>query len=90
MTTPEERIAHVLEIAMDATIVGAHHKQWIIDQMVRALTDCPTVKWTGIDVQGNAYTYTGMGESDAYLAWLQAFHQRPRAEGDVWDAGIAP
>lgn len=38
-STPEERIAKALAIAMQSGGVdGAHHKTWVIDQMVRALT----------------------------------------------------
>ena len=40
--TPTERIEKALDIAKnDAMIDGAHHKQWVIDQMVRALADTP-------------------------------------------------
>jgi hypothetical protein len=36
--TPEERICKALEIAADyGGIDGAHHKDWVIDQMVRVL-----------------------------------------------------
>ena len=33
-----ERIAKCLNIAHGGSIDGAHHKMWVIDQMVRALT----------------------------------------------------
>jgi hypothetical protein len=40
--TVNARIKKALRIARDyGTIDGAHHKQWVIDQMVRALTDSP-------------------------------------------------
>lgn len=37
--TPEQRIEDALDIARNyGGIDGAHHKTWVIDQMVRALT----------------------------------------------------
>lgn len=87
MTTLEERIARALEIAKGGTIDGAHHKQWIIDQVVGALTDCPDVEWTAVDCRQQPYTYVAMGESAAYLAWLAALYQEGRG---LWDTGIAP
>lgn len=39
--TSDERIKRALEIAHNhGGTDGAHHKQWMIDQMVRALTGC--------------------------------------------------
>lgn len=37
MVSPIERIAKALEIAKGGMTDGAHHKMWVIDQMVRAL-----------------------------------------------------
>ena len=87
MTTGEERITRALEIAKGGAVDGAHHKQWIIDQMVRALTGCPDVAWAATDCHGQPYSYTAMGESEEYLAWLESFY---REGGERWDAGIAP
>lgn len=37
----EERITRALEVAVKyGGIDGGHHKDWVIDQMVRALTGC--------------------------------------------------
>jgi hypothetical protein len=42
----EERIAKALEVAgRFGTTDGAHHKQWVIDQMVRALTGEDYNRW---------------------------------------------
>lgn len=42
MSTSDARIAKALEFAdCYGGIDGDHHKMWVIDQMVRALTDCP-------------------------------------------------
>ena len=38
MTTPVERIEQAIDLAVQyGGIDGAHHKSWVIDQMVRAL-----------------------------------------------------
>lgn len=39
------RILAALEIAHSGGIDGAHHKQWVIDQMVRALTGDKYDEW---------------------------------------------
>lgn len=57
---------------------GAHHKAWVIDQMVRALTRCPV-------------TAAGaFGESDEYRALVAS--ARAGEDGPEtydWDTGIA-
>lgn len=81
---PDLRIRLALEIAaLDGLTDGGHHKMWVIDQMVRALTGCPNVKKTGIDYRGQPYEYVGMGESAEYRAFVDP------VEGG-WDEGIAP
>jgi hypothetical protein len=78
------RILNALDIAADhGTTDGDHHKMWVIDQMVRALTGCPLVERTSRfpDAYGNPYTYEGFGESDEYRKFVA---------GTDWDEGIAP
>jgi len=42
----EERVAGALKVAYDyGALEQAHHKQWIIDQMVRALTGGDYENW---------------------------------------------
>lgn len=44
--TPEERIAEALRLAdRHGGTDGAHHKQWVIDQMVRALAGEGYARW---------------------------------------------
>lgn len=77
--TPEARIAKALEIAAESGwIDGAHHKMWVIDQMVRALTDCPII----FARNHVGKRYETQGESDEYQRFL--------AKYDAWDTGIAP
>lgn len=79
---PESRIAKALEIAGEyGTTDGDHHKMWVIDQMVRALTGCPMVTKTANWPEGS-YTYEAQGESPEYEAFT--------AERGDWAEGIAP
>lgn len=43
--TPEERIDEALVIAECGTTDGAHHKMWVIDQMVRVLLGDDYAAW---------------------------------------------
>lgn len=61
---------------------GAHHKDYCIDQMVRALTGCQLITKTAIGANGRKYTYQGQGESAEYHAFL--------AKAGEWESGIAP
>ena len=49
----EEKISAALAVAEAwSTIDGAHHKQWIIDQMIRALTGDGYDEWV-LQYNGN-------------------------------------
>lgn len=89
VTSPEDRIKTVLDsIGCDD---GAHHKQWMLDQIVRILTDCPTVTKTAIDAYGKEYTYEALGESVEYQEWLAAYQDgEDGPETYSWDEGIPP
>ena len=92
--TPEEvaadadrRIGQALHYASEyAYIDGAHHKMWVIDQMVRALTGCPMVEKSATDVRGTPYTYEAQGESDEYREFVGSDDE----DAGEWDEGIAP
>ena len=60
-TNTKERIAGALDAAQDGGIDGAHHKMWVIDQIIRRLTGCPTVESVAIS--------TTSGKPINYLAW---------------------
>ena len=47
MTTAEKRISDALQIPANGCPDGDHHKMWIIDQMVRALTGPKYFEWVG-------------------------------------------
>jgi hypothetical protein len=86
-----QRIAKALYYAEMGTNDGAHHKMWVIDQMVRALTGCPIVTSIARDWQNQPYKYTAQGESTEYLRWVVEFQVGPDGpETYSWDEGIAP
>jgi hypothetical protein len=90
MFEPEEieiPVTKALAFAMlYGTIDGAHHKMWVIDQMVRALTFCPTITKEGIDCYGKSYTFKTFGESEQYKDLVKGMEK----SGYNWDTGIAP
>jgi len=80
-------IEKALEIAVQyGGIDGAHHKTWVIDQMVRALTNCPMVT-----IKTPTYEYQSQGESDEYKKLVaDACNGEDGPETYEWDTGIAP
>ena len=77
-----DRIARALKYAESGVYDGDHHKMWVVDQMVRALTGCPVVIASAVDACGEPYRFEAQGESEEYLKFV-------RYMGD-WDEGIAP
>ena len=77
-----------LEIAGDyGTIDGGHHKMWVIDQMVRALTNCPINTLTILSgVDGNKKSEKIQGESEEYKKFVADLKDNDYE----WDTGIAP
>lgn len=90
--TTEIRIAKALEFAVEyGSIDGAHHKDWVIDQMVRALTGCPMVTVNALDWKGIPFQFEKQGESDEYRKLVA--DAKDGADGPdsyEWDTGIAP
>lgn len=86
--TAEQRITKALAIAVAyGSIDGAHHKDWTIDQMVRALTGCPVGLNPGSPGQPSAREHVAQLESQEYKE-LVAEVCNGDAEG--WPTGIAP
>lgn len=82
----KERIAKALEYAVTyGGIDGAHHKDWVIDQMVRALTGCP-MKTKSKGEGPGAIHYEVQGESREYKKLVKD----ACSEGSEWDVGIPP
>ncbi len=85
-------ISKALQIAFEsAQVDGGHHKAWVLDQMVRALTGCPLIEKSATDYRGQAYTYKGFGESELYQKFIAKHNAgEDGPETYEWDPGIAP
>ena len=84
-------IERALEYAVKyGGIDGAHHKDWVIDQMVRALTNCPVLKETYKDATGKEYEYEVQEESEEYkqLIYDACYEDGEQIYG--WEEGIPP
>ncbi len=92
LPTAESCILRALDFAVRfGGIDGDHHKRWVIDQMVRALTGCPMETAEAKDYRGNPYSYQRQGESDAYRALVKAACEgEDGPDTNEWDQGIAP
>lgn len=90
--TPQDRITDALNFAHSyGQADGAHHKMWVIDQMVRCLTGCPVVQHQTASGTGQTYTYDGLGESDEYQAFVTEYNAGEEGPDTYnWDTGIAP
>ena len=88
----KERIDKALDIALNyGGFDGGHHKMWVIDQMVRALTDCPMIKTEFTESSGKVYTREEQGVSGEYSDWVRnAKNGADGANTYSWDEGIAP
>lgn len=84
------RIDKALKYAPYAVFYSEHHKSWVIDQMIRALTGCPVSKHLiGTDSRGKSYTFDTQGESPDYLAFVR--HTNEHGDPDyTWDPGTPP
>lgn len=93
----KDKISKAISYAVDyGGIDGAHHKDWVIDQMVRALTGCPDVK-EDIKLYNHDGSFkcmheiTVQGESEEYKKLVaDSCHGEDGANTYSWDTGIAP
>jgi hypothetical protein len=86
-----ERVAKALELAVSGMNDGGHHKMWVIDQMVRALTGCPIIELNKLDYKDDPFTYKTLGKSEEYKQWIakiQAGEDGPNTY--EWEIGVAP
>lgn len=88
----KDRIEKAIHYAVQyGGIDGDHHKAWVIDQMVRALTGCPVVQRQAVDATGATYFYEDQGKSDEYTELVcKACEGVDGPETYSWDCGIAP
>lgn len=79
--TAKKRIEKALKLAEYGSYDGGHHKMWVIDQIVRALTGCKLDKTNTEFIK----------ESEEYLKWVDNFkYGEDGPETYAWDTGIAP
>jgi len=92
MAKSNSRIDKAIEFAVRfGGIDGDHHKAWVIDQMVRALTGCPMVKYTGKGADGEPYTCDIQGESLEYKQVVaDACEDGDDPNAYEWEIGIPP
>lgn len=92
--SPERRIARALEIGFTYSQVdGAHHKDWAIDQMVRALCGAE-IERVDVEKANSSYSYEQQGESQEYNDFIVSY----RGEWDEewgcyeysWNKGTPP
>lgn len=88
----EERIQAALRVARNfGGTDGAHHKMWVVDQMVRHLTGCQLVEKVNPTAVGGPHRYLGLGESEDYQQWVAGTRDgEDGPETYDWDTGIAP
>lgn len=56
--SPEDRIKKTLDIAYHYALVdGAHHKTWVIDQMIQALTGDGYDEWIRVWTEDGIYDW---------------------------------
>jgi hypothetical protein len=80
-----------LEFLQTGVPDGDHHKAWMIDQLLRILTECPTVTKTAKDYRQRPYEYQALGESDEYLAFVREYEDGENGPNTyAWDIGIGP
>ena len=68
-------------------IDGAHHKQWVLDQVARIIKGCTIqVKLAEWDNGEEEYRVNVIDESQDYKDWVQEWED----DGYDYDPGIAP
>lgn len=78
----QDRIDEALDQVINGMAEGENHKMWLIDQVVRILTGCPTVADGDIRM---------LGESEEYLDFVRDYQDGEEGpETYTWDTGIAP
>jgi len=90
--TAEERIEKAIDLGFQCgSTDGGHHKMWVIDQMIRILTDCPTTTLRLLDNNERPYEYDVLVGNEEYKEAVKAFKAgEDGPETYSWDTGIAP
>lgn len=87
--TPVENA--LMYITMYGGIDGAHHKEWVLDQVARILNGAPVVVYQKRWEDGHVEYEPEVGESDQYHEWVAAFKDgEDGPETYEYSEGIAP
>lgn len=96
MQKPTETEAQRIDKALSLIVAyggidGAHHKDWVIDQVTRALTGCPAVEVQAFDYKERPYTYFEQVPNEAYSKFVaDACKGKDGPNTYSWEEGIAP
>lgn len=86
--TPDPKIQRAIDIASKMSAYeGDHHKAYVIDQMIRALTGCMVTKTISINRGGVPQEVEVMEVSEEYLRFVSRYEEEASWG---WDTGIAP
>lgn len=88
----KDRVAKAIDYAVRyGQIDGAHHKAWVIDQMVRALTGCPVLIHEHRDRNGTVTTDEEQLDGDEYRDLIaHACDGDDDPDTYSWDEGVPP
>lgn len=86
------RAKKALDIAFKfGSFDGEHHKMWVIDQMVRALTGCPTITKIIKGSDGKDYPYEFQSANHEYSDFVRKAQEGEEGLNTYeWDMGIPP
>jgi len=74
-----------------AQVDGAHHKTWVIDQMVRILNGAEITVKEAEWASGETVIRWTVGSSDDYIEWVKKYADgEDGPETYEWEEGIAP
>lgn len=72
-------------------IDGDDHKDWVMDQVTRVLTDCPDIEREAVSCKGEKYKYIELGESEEYKKLVSDSCRGEDGENTYfWSVGSPP
>lgn len=96
MALPVDTLEQRIEKALGLIVAyggfdGAHHKDWVLDQVTRALTGCKPVQKETENRQGIPYSYWEQVDNEAYQTLVaNACNGADGPNTYSWETGIAP
>ena len=87
----EGKVKAVLNEIKGGVYDGDHHKMYLIDQIVRILTDCPIERTTASLSSFSSYQYEARGKSEEYKKFVADYCDGEDGPDTYqWNTGIAP